>query len=224
MDMDMETVLDEIEVRILGCLIEKEMTTPEYYPLTLNALTNACNQKSNRSPVVSYEEPKVTRGIDSLRQRGMAMRIQREGSRVPKYEHFLKEKFKLTPGELAALCELMLRGPQTVGEIRSRAERMYPFKGLEEVEEILQTLGERNPPLVAKLPRQPGRKEHRYTHLFSGEPEIHEEESAVFAEPSNSASSVEWERIAALEEEVATLRSELNALKEAFAGFRSQFE
>ena len=164
----MEPILNENEIRVLGCLIEKEMTTPDYYPLTLNALTNACNQKSNRDPVVDLEETDVVRALDALRMKGLAMQAHGEGSRVPKYRHSLAEKLFLEPEELAILCELFLRGPQTVGELRGRAGRMHDFEDLAQVEAVLQELMERQPPMAAKLPRQPGRKEHRYAHLLGG--------------------------------------------------------
>lgn len=222
--LETDTVPDNVEIRVLGCLIEKEMTTPEYYPMTLNALANACNQKSNRNPPVSFDEPTVTGGIDRLRQRGWAMRIQRVGDRVAKYQHFLRERFKLESKELAVLCELMLRGPQTVGELRNRCERMHSFANLEEVEETLQVLMERDPSMVVRLPREPGRKEHRYAHLLAGEPELGEEEQVVATGSSTSGGQSGNERISKLEEELATLRSEVETLKEEFVRFKSQFE
>lgn len=215
--------LNDIEVRVLGCLIEKEMTTPEYYPLSLNALTNACNQKSNREPVLSLEETEVVRALDSLRFKGLAMQAG-DGGRVPKYRHALAGKLFLEPSELAILGELLLRGPQTVGELRGRAERMHPFPSLEDVETILQELQEKEKPLVVKLPRQPGRKEHRYAHLLAGEPQLAAEESAAAPEAARLQVMAENERIAALEQEVAALREELAALKREMVDFRKQFE
>src|SRR5512135_2764118 len=173
----METILTDTEVRVLGCLIEKELATPEYYPLTLNALTAACNQKSNRDPVMQLEETEVVRALDALRFKQLVL-LSSEGGRVPKYRHILTEKFRLSGAELALLCELMVRGPQTAGELRSRAERMHPFAGPAAVEEALEELLARNPPLVTWLPRQPGRKEQRYAHLFAGVPEVAGEEQA----------------------------------------------
>ncbi|MGE5892483.1 MAG: YceH family protein, partial [bacterium] len=164
----METALTDVEVRVLGCLIEKAITTPDYYPLTLNALTNACNQKSNRNPVVSYEETTVVRGLDGLRDKGLANMVYKADSRAPKYQHFFVEKLELSPGDVAVLCELMIRGPQTPGELRAHTERMHDFGGLEEIEGALRGLMEREHPLVVRLPRQPGRKEQRYAHLLSG--------------------------------------------------------
>jgi uncharacterized protein YceH (UPF0502 family) len=208
----------------LGCLVEKELTTPDYYPLTLNALTNACNQKSNRSPVVSHDEATVVRALDGLREKGLADKIYKAGSRAPKYEHSFPEKFSLSLPEVAVLCELMLRGPQTVGEIRGRADRMYRFRGLEEVEQILDVLMKREQPLVSKLPRQPGRKEGRYAHLLSGMPEMTEETREMPEEAATLRVRAENERVAKLEEELAALRAELDALKKAFYELKSQFE
>jgi uncharacterized protein YceH (UPF0502 family) len=216
----MESILDSAEVRILGCLIEKEMTTPEYYPLSLNALTNACNQKSNRDPVVSYEEDSVTRGLDSLQEKGLARKTNTPGSRVPKYLHTVLDRFDLGRQEMAILCELMLRGPQTAGEIRSRAERMSAFESLEAVEKTLQGLMDQDPPLAVKLPRETGRKERRYVHLFSANPGAEETVPDVSAEALQVAAH---ERITRLEEEITRLRTELEELKQAFSEFRSQF-
>jgi len=220
----MEITLDEVEVRVLGCLIEKEITTPDYYPLTLNALINACNQRSNRNPVVSYDETTVVRAIDDLGEKGLAKRVFAAGSRVPKYQHIFLDKFDFGRREMAVLCELMLRGPQTTGEIRTHAGRMYEFKGLEDVGEILQGLLEHEDSLVIKLPRQAGRKEQRYMHLFSGKPEIKEEEQIVPLETATVQVREENERIARLEEEVALLRKEFDETKQIFNEFRSQFK
>ncbi len=219
----MDLVLNDIEVRVLGCLLEKEMTTPEYYPLSLNALTNACNQKSNRDPVLNVEETDVVRALDALRFKGLAMQSA-EGGRVPKYRHALAGKLFLEPPELALLGELLLRGPQTVGELRARAERMHPFPGLEDVEATLQELQEREAPLVVKLPRQPGRKEHRYAHLLAGEPQLSAEESTASPEAARVLVMAENERIAALEAEMATLREELAAMRRELEAFKTQFE
>ena len=219
----MEIVLNAVEVRVLGSLVEKEMTTPEYYPLSLNALTNACNQKSNRDPVLSLEETDVVRALDGLRSKGLALQSA-EGGRVPKYAHTLAAKLHLEPAEVAILAELLLRGPQTVGELRGRAERMYPLGSLEEVEQVLSELMEREPPLAVKLPRQPGRKEHRYAHLLAGPPELSTEERILPAETATLQVRAENERLAQLETEVATLRDEVAALREELAKFRSQFE
>ena len=209
----MDIILNETEVRILGCLIEKEMTTPEYYPLSLNSLTNACNQKSNRNPTTSYEEGVLSQGLDRLQEKGLARKSYTAGSRVPKYLHTLLDKFDLSGQEIAVLCELMLRGPQTPGDLRTHAERMSPFGSLEEVEKTLQGLLDHTPALALKLPRESGRKECRYMHLFSGD--LIKEETV----PDMSAE----ERISRLEEETARLRSELEELKLALAEFKSQF-
>ena len=221
----MELQLSAQEARVLGCLIEKEMTTPEYYPLSLNALTNACNQKSNRDPVMHLDETDVVRCLDALRFKGLAMQAASDGGRVPKYKHNLAQKLYLEPEEQAILCELLLRGPQTVGELRSRSERMHAFSNLEAVEEVLHLLATRKEPLLTKLPRQPGRKENRFAHLLCGAPDI-EEPSANEPTPETARRHVDAQeaRILALEEEVATLRGEVASLTATFAGFRSQFE
>lgn len=218
----MDIVLDDIEVRIIGCLIEKEMTTPEYYPLSLNALTNACNQKSNRDPVVSYDETTVMHGLDGLRKKGLSRESQSASRRVPKYVHTVLDGFDLSRQEMAVLCELMLRGPQTAGEIRSRAGRMTPFENLEEVERTLQGLMEHGPPLAVKLPREKGRKECRFAHLFSGNAAALSSAHTVSNGPAEAGIPA-TERTLALEEEVARLRSELEELKRAFGEFKSRF-
>lgn len=210
----MDLRLDAGEVRVLGCLLEKEVTTPEYYPLSLHALVNACNQKSNRDPVVHFEEETVERILYSLREKGLSLNITGAGSRVPKYGHRLSEKLNLGRRELALLCELMLRGPQTLGELRTRADRMHHFDDTAEVEAVL----ERIPELVTKLVRRPGEKEARYAHLLSGTPEL------PAAEPEQAAPVPRADRIAELEAEVAQLRRELDDLKQQFAGFQKQFE
>ncbi|WP_432822347.1 YceH family protein [Trichloromonas sp.] len=219
----MNLLLNDNEVRVLGCFIEKETTTPEYYPLTLNALTNACNQKSNRDPVVAFDETDVVRALDRLRHFGLAMQAG-EGGRVPRYRHSLMEKLHLEPEELAVLAELMLRGPQTVGEIRGRADRMHPLDSLEEVEAILKALSEREVPLVVQLPRQPGRKECRHMHLLAGMPDHSDEAAAPPSEAATLKVRAEDERIAALESELAALRAEFTVLRQEMAAFREQFE
>lgn len=200
--------LHPAEIRVLGALLEKEITTPEYYPLTLNALVNACNQKSNREPVVNYEEEVVQQALALLRQKGLAVRISGAGHRVEKYGHLLGEKLNLGRREVAVLCVLMLRGPQTVGELRGRTERMYEFTELADVEHCLESLAAREPePLVTPLPRG------RWTHLLGGVPDPTHESSDPPAAP---ASDVE-NRLAALEREVADLKQTLES-------FRRQFE
>ncbi len=218
----MEYNLNEIEARVLGCLIEKELATPEYYPLTLNALTNACNQKSNRAPVMALEETDVVRALDSLRFKRLAHQSA-EGVRSAKYCHNLEGLLQLEPEEMAVMAELLLRGPQTVGELRGRAERMCPLADLAAVEVVLQQLGEREPALVVQLPRQPGRKESRFAHLLSGMPEQDQSLDAP-AEPARLQVAAENERVARLEEEVAALRAELNALRGKLDKFTSQFD
>lgn len=219
----MDQILTQVEVRVLGSLIEKEITTPEYYPLTLNALLNACNQLSNRDPVVSFDERTVARALESLREKKLAWMVTGIG-RVPKYEHNFSEALKLAEQELAVLCVLMLRGPQTVGEIRGRTGRLYEFKELEEVELTLQALMSAEPPLVVKLPRQPGTKESRYAHLLAGQVQVEEREVMPRLEPATLEVRQENERIAKLEEELAQVRGELEDLKQQFTDFKKQFE
>jgi uncharacterized protein YceH (UPF0502 family) len=219
----MDTDLDEAEVRVLGCLIEKELATPEYYPLTLNALVNACNQKSNRDPLMNLEEEHVMRALDSLRFKQLAV-VSAEGGRVPKYRHALVEKLRLDPAELSLLGELLLRGPQTVGELRAMAERMHPFADLAAVEEALQELMDRTPPLVTRLPRQSGRKEQRCAHLFAGAPEPEDEGRAVSPEAGRIKVSYENERIAILEKEIASLRADMEELRRTVEEFKARFE
>ncbi|MBV5341607.1 MAG: YceH family protein [Deltaproteobacteria bacterium] len=219
----MDKSLSDVEVRVLGSLIEKELTTPEYYPLSLNSLTNACNQKSNRDPVMVLAEEEVVRALDSLRFKQLVV-LSAEGGRVSKYRHLLAEKIGLMPAEQAIIGELLLRGPQTVGELRTRGERMYPFGELAAVEEVLQELMLRETPLIALMPRQPGRKEGRYAQLFSGLPECSEESSEVRPEAARQRVVAENERITKLEEEVAALRGEITMLQQTMAEFRAQFE
>ncbi len=214
----MDFVLDQVEARVVGSLIEKEVTTPEYYPLTLNALLNACNQKSNREPAVLYDEDTVERAIDTLREKGLAAVITGTGMRVPKYRERLAEKLNLGRREVALLCVLLLRGPQTVGELHARSERLHEFADLAEVESVLEQLMHREPdPLVVRLPRLPGTKEPRYAHLLSGAPDVTALETPAPPPPRE-------DRLAALEAEVRELHEEIRALKEQFATFRSQFE
>lgn len=219
----MDTILSEIENRVLGCLVEKELTTPEYYPLSLNALTNACNQKSNRDPLMTLEDDDVMRALESLRFSQLVV-ISADGGRVAKYRHLLSEKLQLVPAELALLCELLLRGPQTVGELRARCERMHGFADVTVVEETLQELQERHPPLVTKLAKQPGRKEARFAHLFSGEPQISVADSSPPPEAARLRIMAENERISKLEEDVAGMRIEITELRLLLEEFRRQFE
>ena len=219
----MDFVLNDVEVRVLGSLIEKELTTPEYYPLSLNALTNACNQKSNRDPAMALVEEDVVRALDSLRFKQLVV-LSADGGRVPKYRHLLAEKLGLMPAEQAVMCELLVRGAQTVGELRTRGERMHPFGDLAAVEEVLQELMQREHPLITLLPRQPGRKEGRYAQLFSGLPEQGEEASEARPEPARQRVAAENERIAKLEEEVAQLQLVVVALQQQMAEFKAQFD
>ena len=220
----MEIQLSDIEVRILGCLFEKETTTPDYYPLSLNSLVNACNQKSNRNPVVAYEETSVVRGLDSLRKKGLSEKIHKADSRVPKYQHSFMKKFNLSLPEAVALSVFMLRGPQTAGEIRGRSERLYKYSGLNEVEEVLTGLMNKEEPMVIKLPRQTGRKESRYMHLLSGAPEITDTETTLPEESATQQVRAENERIAKLENELTSLRKEFDNLKYEFKKLQSEFE
>ena len=219
----MDTILlSEIETRVLGSLVEKELTTPEYYPLSLNALVNACNQKSNRDPVVNLGEDAVRQALRTLDKKGLAGPADNMVSRVSKYEHRLQEAYNFTRHEIAILSELLLRGPQTPGELRSRADRMHKFDDLGIVQSTLQRLMKREPPLVKVLPRQPGTKEARYAHLLSGDVEISLPDSAAGVAVTSSANS--GDRIARLEGQVENLQSEIADLKQQFAAFRKQFE
>jgi uncharacterized protein YceH (UPF0502 family) len=215
-----ESLLSEIEIRILGCLFEKEVCTPDYYPLTLNSLVNACNQKSNRDPVVSCSEKEVEKTLEVLREKALCLVVHEAGSRTTKYRHNLREEWHLAHREMAILCELMLRGPQTLGELKTRGSRMYSFNSLEEAEESLQQLMSPEKPLVIKLPRQTGRKENRYAHLLSGRPEIPADDQT---ENSTESSPVEKGKIEKLEQEILNLREELSILKKEFTDFKKQF-
>lgn len=211
--------LSPIETRIIGCLIEKQLTTPEYYPLTLNALTAACNQKSNRDPVMSLDETPILAAIDSLRDKNLVYLYYGSTSRTVKYKHMADSVFELSPAGVAVVALLFLRGPQTVGEIRGRSERLYEFSGLGEVQETLDELAGRDEPLVIKLPRQPGRKEPRYARLLSGEIDV-EALAASTAAPSAANS----ENTANLSERIDALETQIKELREEFAEFRKQFE
>lgn len=215
----MDHLLNDVEVRVLGSLIEKEITTPDYYPLSLNALTNACNQSSNRNPVVHFDEATVANAADSLRKKNLAHVVHRDDSRVTKFRQVMGETMSMEAREIAVMCVLMLRGPQTVGEIRMRSNRLYDFENLEEVETTLNSLIAKEPAaLVVRLPRQTGQKEVRYAHLLSGE--------VVFDEPETAPARVQAdnERIGKLEETTEELRKELEDLRKQFDQFRKQFE
>jgi len=222
-NLTMQVILTDIEARVLGSLIEKDITTPDYYPLSLNALVNACNQKNNREPVMTLDENTVRDALSTLQEKRLAGPASGADSRVTKYEHRLQEAYNFDRRETAIICVLLLRGPQTPGELRGRTDRMYHFDALEDVVSTLDRLAHRDPPLASALPRQPGTKETRYMHLFSGEapPQVYVERtppSATAASESNS------DRISALEAEVANLRTELTEVQQQLAAFRKQFE
>jgi uncharacterized protein YceH (UPF0502 family) len=217
-------LLNDIDVRVLGSLIEKEITTPDHYPLSLNALVNACNQTSSREPVVAYDDMTVSAAIDRLRRQSLVRGIQRSDSRVTKYQHLLRDALGLSTRELAVLDVLMLRGPQTVGEIRNRGSRLADFEALSDVETILGMLADRaSGALVATLPRQPGQKDLRYAHLLSGEPVVTAADSAT-GESRPLAAAEEDDRVAMLSQDVAELRKEVADLRAQLEAFRRQFE
>ena len=230
----MTLLLTDIETRVLGSLIEKDITTPDYYPLSLNALVNACNQKNNRDPIMTLNDVTVRQALTTLQEKRMAGPAGGADSRVPKYEHRLQEVFNFDRREIALVCVLLLRGPQTPGELRGRTDRMYHFEALDDVVSTLDRLAQREPPLVCILARQPGTKEYRYMHLFSGEPlEPTVSRAAVEREANSSATASEVsaqsvpppaQRLARLEEEVASLRQELSDVQQQLAAFRKQFE
>ncbi len=225
---DTPVVLDDIEARVIGALVEKQVTTPDYYPLTLNALVNACNQLSSRDPVVNYDETTVTRALDRLRDKRLATVTTGGESRTLKFRHRLTERFELTRPQVAVVCLLLLRGPQTAGELRNRSGRLHEFATLIEVDETLAALAAHpSQPLVTKLARQPGAKESRFAHLLSGPVAT----PAPGAEPATSISpsapapaAADADKVARLEQEVAALRAEVAELKTQFAAFRKQFE
>ena len=219
-------ILTEIETRVLGALIEKDITTPDYYPLSLNALVNACNQKNNRDPVMTLDESAVRDALATLQEKRLAGPASGADSRVTKFEHRLQEVFNFDRREIAVVCALLLRGPQTPGELRSRTDRMYHFEALEDVVSTLDRLAQREPPLARVLPRQPGTKESRYAHLFSGEPPASVEDVYVARAPSPATAGANStaDRLATLEEEVSRLRQDLSEVQQQLATFRKQFE
>jgi uncharacterized protein len=222
-----EIILNRNEARVLGCLIEKEATTPDNYPLSINALVNACNQKSNRDPVMELDEQDVRDALRGLNELGLAGSASSAEGRVAKYEHRLGEAFNYSRMEYALMCVLLLRGPQTPGELRGRGERIFNFESLDQVQYGLNLLAKREPPQVVMLPRQPGTKESRFAHLLSGPPllspsDASPPQSAAHA-ASESAYSVDGERIERLEAEVAELRRAVNEVNRLLAEFRSQF-
>ena len=221
--MDIE--LNPVEVRVLGCLIEKEIATPDYYPLTLNALINACNQKSNRNPVMALDEETVTRALDELRMtHHLAVEVTSTGTRVPKYRHSFQSQCSFSPAQTAILCELFLRGPQTAGDLRAHASRLHPLADSHTAESVLNELEQQEDgPVVIHLPREPGRRERRWAHLFSGMPELSPKESDL-PDTAPAAGPTTGERLRALESEVAALREEIDELKASLHEFKTAFE
>lgn len=221
----MELVLDEYELRVLGALAEKQVATPDYYPLTLNAVVNACNQKNHRDPVVSYDEATIVRALDSLKGKKLIYTFHGSESRTVKYGHLFDKYFDLDRAQSAALCVLMLRGPQTPGELRSRTPHLHNFTDLAQIEETLQNLSARAAPLVVRLPRQAGARETRYAHLLGGAVNFEELAAAIIKpEAARAAAPAENERLAQLEASVAILQQELAELRQQFAAFKKQFE
>jgi uncharacterized protein YceH (UPF0502 family) len=220
----MDLKLTPIEQRVLGCLIEKEMATPEYYPLTLNALVNACNQKSNRSPVMALDSHTVKQTLYELRvEHKLAVEVSASGSRVMKYRHCFADHWHLSPAKMAILCELFVRGPQTPGDLRSHASRLHPLADVSEVDEILRGLEtHEGGPFVVHLEREPGKRERRWAHLFGDDHEAAAEQPDLPLEVSSEPTRED--RITALETEVADLRTELDVLKAQFEAFRRGFE
>jgi len=218
--LNIRVQVNEVEARVLGSLIEKDITTPDYYPLSLNALVNACNQKNNRDPVMNLDEDTVRQALSSLQEKRLAGPASGADSRVTKYEHRLQEAYNFTRPEIAVLCVLLLRGAQTPGELRSRTERMHRFEALDEVQSTLQRLSRHEPALVKMMPRQPGTKEARYRQLFSEELEAQEQASAQEA----VAKPADPDRIARMEEDIARLQQEVADLRQQLASFRKQFE
>ena len=215
----MDDLLTDVEVRVLGSLIEKETTTPDYYPLSLNALTNACNQTSNREPVVHYDESTVARAVDTLRKRSLVRVVQQSGSRVSKYRHLVNETMGLIARQTAIMGVLMLRGPQTLAELRTRTERLVSFESLEDVETTLEQLINRQPsPLAVRLPRRAGQKEIRYAHLLSGEVTFDT------PDPEPIRGDARPDRLGVLETTVEELRKEVADLRNQLDAFRKQFE
>jgi hypothetical protein len=214
--------LTDIEIRVLGSLIEKDITTPDYYPLSLNALVNACNQKNNRDPVMTLDEDSVSDALATLQEKRLAGPASGADSRVTKYEHRLQEVFNFDRREIAILCVLLLRGPQTPGELRSRTERMYRFEALDDIVSTLDRLSQRQPPLAAVLPRQPGTKESRYMQLFSGDNVARAPSPADSAHTSSRSS--DDDRLDYLENEVLELKRELAEMQQQLDSFRKQFD
>jgi uncharacterized protein YceH (UPF0502 family) len=219
----LDFILDNLEARVLGALIEKDVTTPDYYPLSLNSLVNACNQKNNRDPLMELDEEAVRQSLESLQQKRLAGPARGADSRVTKYEHRVQEVFNFTRGETAVICVLLLRGPQTPGELRGRTERLFRFEEVSDVLATLQRLMQREPPLVKALPRQAGTKEVRYAHLFCGDIERETKIISPGASALSQAAECE-ERMQRLEEELASLRQRVSGLEKTVTEFRKQFE
>lgn len=215
---DGRLVLDPEEIRVLAVLAEKEALTPDNYPLSLNALVNGCNQLSSRDPVMSLDEATVQDALQRLTERRLVAEVSQAGARVAKYEHRMRVRFVLEQDKLAALVVLMLRGPQTAGEIRTRSGRIHEFASVEQTEQALQYLVDKYPPMVARLPRVPGTKESRYMHLLGGD------EVPDAASPAPAAAGSRGDRVAQLEQEVAQLREQVASLSAEFAEFRKQFD
>lgn len=216
----MNIQLTLIETRIIGSLIEKELATPEYYPLTLNAMVNACNQKSSRDPVTNFSEPEIEDAINILRDKGFVRRVTGSDMRVPRFKETFVEHFQFTDEETACITILLLRGPQTPGEIRTRSGRLFEFQSLQQVDETLISLESKSPfPFIIKLPKQPGTKESRYSHLFSGIPELN-----ITEETKTEITSPLSERITSLETELENLKNDFNSLNEDFIKFKKSFE
>jgi uncharacterized protein len=224
----MQLTLTPIEARVLGALIEKEITTPEYYPLSLNALTNACNQKSNRDPILHLEEGEVRKALNHLEFQSLVRSVSATDSRVTKFEHRLQDAFNFYRPEVAIVCELLLRGAQTPGELRTRASRMHGFEDLESVHSALQRLAKREPPMVTILPRQSGTKEARYAHLLGESLPVNASAPIIAAENREqqhySSQSSSSDRLEPLAAEIADLRKQIIDLQTQFAVFRKQFE
>ncbi|HEU0173054.1 MAG TPA: DUF480 domain-containing protein [Blastocatellia bacterium] len=218
----MNATLNEYELRALGALVEKQIATPDYYPMTINALVNACNQKNHRDPVVSYDETIVTKALNSLREKNLAYVFHGSEARAPKYGHIFPKAFDLSEAETPLMCVLILRGPQTSGELRSRTQHLRSFESLAEVETLLQGLSLREKPLIVKLPRQPGSRESRFAHLLGDPVELEQREVPPHQAHSVQQAQSEDDKIAKLEEEIASLRRELSELKQQFAEFKRE--
>ena len=218
----MNATLNEYELRALGAMVEKHIATPDYYPMTLNALVNACNQKNHRDPVVSYDETIVAKALDGLREKNLAYVFHGSEARAPKYGHLFPKAFDLSEADTPLMCVLILRGPQTSGELRSRTQHLRSFGSLAEVETLLQGLSLREEPLIVKLPRQPGSRESRFAHLLGGPVEMEQSEAPPHLAPSVLQRHSENDKIAKLEEEIASLRMELSDLKQQFAELKRE--